>query len=441
MTKRSRGVLKGWFRRGCYPTESQFGDLIDSFVHLGEDRIPMLAVAGLTNAINSKLNKTEVEELKREHGEIVEAQRVLSARVNEVTPKLLLVEDLDTMGYGSLLDFWLSAFEDDEGYSRYAVMRRLGTRMVTAGLLDVVRDSSGHTVTQIYGTKDVLEDGSFANRHNDWKVRWYIRHFNAAQSSTSAIVGQGEWSAWEPLEKGMIEDAREDVGFEAFVVLWNIFCGSYGRYNRTTGFFELNGITDITYEEARKIFRCMQMPPSPRRLDDTGLRTNLWVGNTLSEYDMNPNLSRLFRCATLERIRVSTDGAYGCLPATIDRMFARSMPELTEVLGVIDCHRLTDQTIAPAYADQSFPKCHTLKLKCIDKNVQVAGFSALSSQSLKYWIENATNTEVITITVHEDVYAKLNGTYDWGDNNSEGILWAAVLQKAMYQRITFAVKS
>lgn len=56
----TREQLKRWFSRGQYPTESQFGDLIDSMRHNGE-AIDMTAVEGLAAVLNGKAERTEAE--------------------------------------------------------------------------------------------------------------------------------------------------------------------------------------------------------------------------------------------------------------------------------------------------------------------------------------------------------------------------------------------
>lgn len=49
--------------------------------------------------------------------------------------------------------------------------------------------------------------------------------------------------------------ARIDaVASASFIDLWNAACGAYGRFNPETGFFELNGITDLTKEQAIAIY-------------------------------------------------------------------------------------------------------------------------------------------------------------------------------------------
>lgn len=45
--------LKAWFRRGLYPTEEQFADLIDSFRHRREE-VSLIEITGLAQALNNK---------------------------------------------------------------------------------------------------------------------------------------------------------------------------------------------------------------------------------------------------------------------------------------------------------------------------------------------------------------------------------------------------
>ena len=53
MAIRDRETLKKWVRRGAYPTESQFSDWIDSFLHCN-DTIPINLIQGLAQILNSK---------------------------------------------------------------------------------------------------------------------------------------------------------------------------------------------------------------------------------------------------------------------------------------------------------------------------------------------------------------------------------------------------
>lgn len=54
-----RNKLKSWFRRGMFPTESQFSDWIDSYWHK-TDEITTGDVSGLNDLLNSKEDKSEI---------------------------------------------------------------------------------------------------------------------------------------------------------------------------------------------------------------------------------------------------------------------------------------------------------------------------------------------------------------------------------------------
>lgn len=64
MAIRTITELKKWFRKGLYPTESQFGDLIDSFRHRSE-KIGVGDVEGLSGCLNDAYGRKEGEALER----------------------------------------------------------------------------------------------------------------------------------------------------------------------------------------------------------------------------------------------------------------------------------------------------------------------------------------------------------------------------------------
>lgn len=57
MAQRTRTVLKNWFVTGAIPTQSQFWDLIDSFLSVMEDTLPVSKVQGLETLLNGKAEK------------------------------------------------------------------------------------------------------------------------------------------------------------------------------------------------------------------------------------------------------------------------------------------------------------------------------------------------------------------------------------------------
>lgn len=70
MPIRSIAQLKAWFRRGKYPTEEQFADWLDSYVHKEESKIPIAQVEELPEQLNGKYAATAGHELERQHREL-----------------------------------------------------------------------------------------------------------------------------------------------------------------------------------------------------------------------------------------------------------------------------------------------------------------------------------------------------------------------------------
>lgn len=57
----------------------------------------------------------------------------------------------------------------------------------------------------------------------------------------------------------------------------------------------------------------------------------------------------------------------------------------------------------------SAPLLTDIKLRRLHTNINLSMMPKLSYESMEYMIINSTATSNITITVHSDVYAKLNG--------------------------------
>jgi hypothetical protein len=54
MAIRERNKLKSWFQTGDYPTQDQFWDWLDSFVHKSEDQLDIDSIAGLRALVDNK---------------------------------------------------------------------------------------------------------------------------------------------------------------------------------------------------------------------------------------------------------------------------------------------------------------------------------------------------------------------------------------------------
>lgn len=60
--KVSLDTMKSWFKKGLYPTESQFASVFDSFWHK-DDTIPMASVQNLTQTLNNKASAFHKHEM------------------------------------------------------------------------------------------------------------------------------------------------------------------------------------------------------------------------------------------------------------------------------------------------------------------------------------------------------------------------------------------
>lgn len=220
------------------------------------------------------------------------------------------------------------------------------------------------------------------------------------------------------------ENATSDAIAEAkkalFIDEWNQMCGNgngpignnfekIGGYNSETGYFELNGITDIDYYEALRIYQYALEYPNPTRIDNINIRTNLIKQSILSWNDLRPNIDSLFRSPKLLTCRVSTDKYGGCL-ATSAKMAFNACPVLHTVYGIVDLYYIADKGVLnPCNAAVENTALKNIKFSRLRQDFKLTQAPNLSLESMQYLINNAANTTPITIEVHPSMYAKLTG--------------------------------
>ena len=185
-----------------------------------------------------------------------------------------------------------------------------------------------------------------------------------------------------------------------FIKKWNAACRQrfshpvyyppYGRYNEATGFFELNGIIDIDYTEAVRIYMAYVSGHTT-----TGYRTNIPVG--MANYKDSPEYIRMFTNTEVEIIRGN---------------FYASDAE------VLNTHTLREiNSLRIPYGLNNRILIHSTSLEIIRFSAQNKTHAAFSSFNIKNaskfrldgiaeivdWVQDST------VLVHPDVYAKLTG--------------------------------
>lgn len=256
---------------------------------------------------------------------------------------------------------------------------------------------------------------------------------NAANSLATTIAGkQDKLSTSEDLSisAGNMLALTDMAKKRLFIDVWNDACRwgneTYGCYNEDTGFFELNGLTDITYAQAVTIYNDSISARSTRFLSAafnvSKMRTNLpFVRYTMSEQGYYAE--SLFRFASVEVVNLYPNGGRVCFRILDPAAWIFSSNKLHTILGPIEL------TGAAWFYNGVDAALKEIRLKNLTKNVTFQSCPLLSYDSLRYLVDNAANTSAITVTVHPEVFAKLTD-----EGNEE---WNKVLTDAAEKQITF----
>lgn len=229
---------------------------------------------------------------------------------------------------------------------------------------------------------------------------------------------------------------------------------SYGAvYNEETGFYELNGFTDITEEEMWNIYRYfnfndMSMFAGLYPSDGLSLkvRTNipfrLSVQNSSSITAFKIPHKWSYLCANMryvEKVVISkkTEDIYLCADNFIGcNYLLYGCGSLVEVEGVIDFTKYEGNL---SYVFTGCPKLKSFRLKGVHNTASFINSPNINLDTFTYIIENATNTRAITITVDPMIYGYLTGTTqpapETGGTAEE---WQALVTTALEKQISFA---
>lgn len=256
-------------------------------------------------------------------------------------------------------------------------------------------------------------------------------------------------------ERAAIEtaDAEWTRPPQSFIDAWNNACvdprtkRAVGQYNESTGYFELNGLTDITYQQAMDIYRYTSdaffgnvTTGSNNTYGYAKFRTNLppnGVAHALEIYAMFYHNERLEVVRLPQyysdgvHLHARTRGAFYCCY------------KLKEIINVM----LAPQHVSDAYTwSDTFWKCpelETVWIKNLYGNISFPHSSLISSDSISFLVENRTtaHNDVITVTVHADTFAKLTGDTTnpavTAHTPAELAQWQQILTAATAKNISF----
>lgn len=199
-------------------------------------------------------------------------------------------------------------------------------------------------------------------------------------------------------------------------------------YNQNTGFYELNGLTDITEEQMKVIYVQTNHMDYIENMNDIfstlNFRTNLGFKQVRRVNNRTFNLKNAFReNVNLEVLRLgnSTNDNW-VMKCSNMQDFVVHCSNLKEIIGYIECPVAVNLLHTPLLEE--------IRFKNIVRNFGIKDSPLISLESLQYLITNAANTSPITVTVHADVYAKIQ--------DESQVDWHALIEAATAKQITFA---
>ena len=234
---------------------------------------------------------------------------------------------------------------------------------------------------------------------------------------------------------------------ELFIDMWNSACGAAGKYNRDTGYYELNGLTDITYEQALKIYQNTEQTYLSQ------YSTELFYGNPIIRTNICPNVNsnrgvwvRIDSTAmfsgnnAIEVVAVSQSLNTNISKWSfnnVNYMFNGCI-KLKKIIGGIFNFGITAENRQRSV----FVRCSLLNRVLIEGIIVSLSFSdspLISYESLKYLVDNAANTAAITITVHATTYSYLTGELEPTDVVGGTMAeWQQLMTDATAKNISFA---
>lgn len=216
-------------------------------------------------------------------------------------------------------------------------------------------------------------------------------------------------------------------------------------YNAATGYYSLNGLTDITEEQMSVIYADTYRKQCGLDLSSiyaySKARTNFPMRNRGNNEGEMKFRDACFFCQKLEVVKygevykpgISGNRYYG-YTTDISEAFYNCV-KLKQIIGVIDTERITDA----GKASNAFYNCNLLE------DVQILGLKTsldlqspvISYDSLRFLVDHAANTTAITVTVDVHVWNWLTG----GSFPPEGHTpeeWQAINSDAVAKNISFA---
>lgn len=280
----------------------------------------------------------------------------------------------------------------------------------------------------------------YVNGGGNWLTESYATNFHHfyKRKMLTASEDIDDFKEVTEAEKTALEaaDAKWEKPTEALIELWNFAWSRnpnwtpFGKYNPDTGFFEGNGILDITTSQARIILDVGHL--NDRVTEISGAQYVYRLPTVLPIYT-GGSLRSVPSVCSIDTIRIvnyyiinngkDPDTTPMAITNTRDLGYISG---ISHVLGILD----VSKDAASRHLYNGMNSVETIWLMNICKGVNLQAAKSLRLDCLKFMVENA---QVVangqTITLHPTIYAKIID-----EENEE---WNALLDLAQEKNITF----
>lgn len=212
----------------------------------------------------------------------------------------------------------------------------------------------------------------------------------------------------------------------------DLYVAAGAVFNENTGYFELNGLTDISYNEMNRIYKTANLDNGAKNtsgyLQGNPSRTNIstWWGT----WNQKLLCSQMAMISNLESFEYSTPGNSHYTHSSCNWMFQNSyyLKRIGELV-------MSDTTSATD-AFSNLPSLEEASIKGIKISIHFKQSSRLTLASVVYMVDNAANTAAITITLHATAYARCQADTTEYTYNSQ--TYTGIIAYAAAKNITIA---
>lgn len=194
--------------------------------------------------------------------------------------------------------------------------------------------------------------------------------------------------------------------------LRDLYISAGAKYNEATGFYELNGLTDITEEQMRVIYEKTWgwwiALPNLNGFGDSSARTNIPCPDYKRlYYQTNCNFSSTFAVTgNVDNLEVlnfnpirQPDRDFTKLSIRAMNWMCQSNTKPLTIMGTFDVGNVPDNNSLNIGGN-----IKTITIKNLSKNIKFYNSNVLSKESVLYMINNSAATSAITIGLKQAVY-------------------------------------